>query len=168
MRQRHVLALAVLALSGCTASGTATAVNPAAAIGVTPASIARFQAIANGVLSVASAEAQIAGASPDLVAKVQADATTIQTAINTLVPGMAALAAAPTLDTVKAGVDNLIALSAALPLPASARQVVLAVQVMLPIAEASILAAPVSPVRPAAVAALPPSQASAVLLTAQR
>lgn len=168
MSQRHILAFALLALSGCTAgSGTVTTgASPASALGVTSASIAKFQAISTGVLSIAGAEAQIAGASPELVAKVQADAALIQSAIDMLAPGMQAAAAAPTLVTVKGAVENLVALSAALPLPASARQIVLAVQVMLPIAEASILASPVSPVRPAAVAALPATQAAAVLATA--
>lgn len=168
MSQRHFLAFALLTLSGCTAGSGAvtTGASPAATFGVTAASIAKFRAIGTGVLSIAGAEAQIAGASPELVAKVQADAATIQTAIDLLTPGMAAVAAKPTLETVKVSVENLVALSAALPLPATARQLVLAVQVLLPIAEASILPEPVSAVRPAAVAALPPAQAATVLATA--
>ena len=163
MRNAHFLALALLSLSGCTGSGTVA--TPA---GVTPEAVAKYQAIANGVLSVAGAEAAIMGATPDTVAKVQTDATLVQAAINQLVPGMQAAAAAPVVATVKAAVDHLVATAATLPLPPAAKQTVLALQVLLPIAEASIIPPPGEVVvLPAAATTLPPAQAAAVLQTAK-
>lgn len=79
---------------------------------------------------------------------------------------MAAVTALPLLARIKLAADRVLAVAAWLPLPPAAQQTVLALQVLLPFAEASV-AAPAEPVvLPPAALVLPPSQAQAVLLAA--
>jgi len=154
-----LLSLTAFALSGCAGSG-------AVGTAVTPASVARYQAIAGGLLSIAGTEAALGGASPETVAAVRADAALAQATIAQLAPGMAAVTALPLLARVKLAADRVLAVAAWLPLPPAAQQTVLALQVLLPFAEASV-AAPAEPVvLPPAALVLPPTQAQAVLLAA--
>ncbi len=150
------MSIAAALLAGCAGPG-----GP----GVSADTVARYQAIANGLLSIAATEAQIAGASPTLVARIQADADLARTAIAGLAPGLQAAAAVPTVKSVQAAVEDALAVAENLSLPASVQQLVLALRVLLPVAEAAIVPAPTP--APAA-GAMSPGQALRVLQSAPR
>ena len=156
----YPLFAAAIVLTGCASPGGGSST-------VTADAVAKYQAIANGLLSIAGQEAQIAGAPAEMVARITADAQLARAAIDQLSVGLSAVAAQPTVQAVEAKVDDLLTVLGGLNLPPQAQQLVLALRVLLPVAEAAISPSSVTaPVAGAAPGSMTPARAQAVLASA--
>lgn len=143
-------------LAGCTTSTPATP-------GISSDAVAKLSALTNGLLSIAGTEATILGATPAQAAQIAADAKLAQTALAVLQPGLATLTAMPSVQTIVSSVNNVLSMLApvASALPSPVGQIVLALEVLLPVAEMS---AGLTPPAGAKLGAAPMSPAAAQAL----
>ena len=146
MHRRSRLSAAValsLALAGC-ATTTTTPTT-----GLSPDAVAKFSALTQGLLSIAGTEATILGVPQAQAAQIANDAKLAQIALTALQPGMATAAAAPTVASLVAEVNDVLRIVGpiASALPSPANQIVLALEVLLPVAEEAANVLPVGVAR---------------------
>ena len=119
-----------LGVAGCMTTGTPAVIANTV---VTDASL-----IGDGLLSILSSVAATMGVSAPTVATLGTYLAQIKAAAAAIVPGIAAAAAAPSVATIGAALNNVVALLSGYTLPASVTSVLAAARALLPIIETGV------------------------------
>jgi hypothetical protein len=154
--------LSSLALA-CITAGCSSINSGGTGATVTTAAVNDAQLIVAALTPLGNQIATMSGVTPALVAQIDAEVAQAEAALPVIQPGVAQAVAAPSVTTIGSVVSSVVSALQGFALPDNVKDVLAAVQTLLPLVEAAVGIAIAVAAKPGA---MTPGQARAVLATA--